>query len=118
VNSLPAINTSVGASPDGLAPDMKAQAAEEDQHQQLVREVSRLLGSALAEERVIYQIASNVVEGLRERGHRGAVYIHAPGKQARNEAIKREFNGRNLKEICDRYNVAARTVYRIVSRGS
>ena len=35
-------------------------------------------------------------------------------RKARNVAIRAEFNGRNLREICRRYGVSVATVYRAV----
>ena len=34
----------------------------------------------------------------------------------RNAAIRREFHGSNISEICERYGVSRATVYRIVNR--
>lgn len=36
--------------------------------------------------------------------------------KARDEAIREEFNGRNLNDVCNRHGVSARTVYRAVQR--
>ena len=43
---------------------------------------------------------------------------HPPREEVkeRNAAIREEFNGRNLQEICRRYRVSHTTVYRVVSR--
>lgn len=98
-------------------PDTRAQAAAEDEAQQLTRKVSQILSDTFArDESLIYRLATAVIKGLRDSGHRGVVYIPAGGKAARNAAIKAEFNGTNLREVCKRHNVAPRTVYRIVNR--
>lgn len=34
----------------------------------------------------------------------------------RNAAIRSEFNGRNLRDLCERYDVSHQTIYRIVRR--
>ena len=34
----------------------------------------------------------------------------------RDEAIRKEFNGRNMPDVCRRFNVSARTVYRACNR--
>ncbi len=42
-----------------------------------------------------------------------------PKEQAdRNNQIRREFNGQNLKAICKRYEVSRTTVYRVARRGN
>ena len=38
--------------------------------------------------------------------------------KARDEAIREEFNGRNLKEVCENFGVAASTVYRAIHRAA
>lgn len=42
------------------------------------------------------------------------VYIPVADKSARNEAIKRAFNGVNKLEVCRRFNISEITFYRII----
>jgi len=56
-----------------------------------------------------------------ENGHCGAKYYlpsmrHITRAQ-RNEAIRREFNGQNLKHVCEKYGIRKSMVYQIVRRG-
>lgn len=96
--------------------DMRAEAAAQDEKQQIVRIVSQVLAEALVREGILYRVATEVVEGLRQQGHRGTVYIPAGGKQARDAAIKAAFTGNNLREVCEQFNVTKSTVYRACSR--
>ncbi|WP_083831932.1 Mor transcription activator family protein [Azoarcus olearius] len=60
-----------------------------------------------------------------ELGHAGADY-YLPSfshltRDERNARIKCEFNGRNMKEVCRKYGISKRTVYRVMripSRGA
>ena len=56
--------------------------------------------------------AQAIVRGMRERMGGGETYIPAPDRSARRAAIRSEFNGTNLEEVCRKYGVSARTVYR------
>jgi len=42
------------------------------------------------------------------------VYIQAPNNATRNEQIKKEFNGRNHGDICKKYKITLRTLYRTI----
>lgn len=52
------------------------------------------------------------------RAEAGGEYIYVPvlDKAKRNEAIKREFNGRNLKEVCARHGISLSHGYRVIGR--
>lgn len=54
-------------------------------------------------------------------GHAGSEYylpeLHTMTRAERNEAIRREFNGANIRHICKKYGVGKTTVYRAVKRG-
>jgi Mor family transcriptional regulator len=63
-------------------------------------------------------IAEALTRGLRRRLGGQEVYIPAPDKAARNAAIKREFNGRNLAEMCRKYDLSPSGVYKIVGQKS
>jgi len=42
------------------------------------------------------------------------LYIPAPDKRLRNEAIRREFNGRNRAEVCRKWGISRTQLYAIV----
>ena len=60
------------------------------------------------------QIAEAIVRGMRRRLGPGEIYIAAPSKLERDAAIKAEYNGRNLDEVCRKYGLRASRIYEIV----
>ena len=66
-------------------------------------------------------LAHDICCGAARQGHAGEEYylpaLHTLTRAQRNEAIRREFNGSNLKEIRKKYGVGKTTVYRAVKRG-
>lgn len=66
------------------------------------------------EEALANCLAEPITRGLRARVGGQEVYIPAPDKRARDEAIRREFNGRNLDEVCNRHGVSKSRLYEIV----
>lgn len=56
-------------------------------------------------------IAEEIFNGLCELFGGSEIYIPAPDKRARNEAIRARFNGRNVDEIMREFGVSRRTVY-------
>lgn len=62
------------------------------------------------------QIADALVRGLRKKFGGDDIYIPAPDKAARNAAIKAEFKGTNLEEICRKYDLSPSAVYKIVGK--
>ena len=58
-------------------------------------------------------LAQIVVNGLRHRMGGGTIYIMAPSRVARNKGIRAMFNGKNLKEVCAKFNVQKTTVYKL-----
>lgn len=61
-------------------------------------------------------LAEKVIAGCRRKWGAQEIYIPAPDKADRDAAIRREFNGRNLAEVCQRHGVSRSRVYEIVSR--
>lgn len=65
------------------------------------------------------RIAVAVIEWGAETGAAG-VEFYWPARAGamtlaqRNEAIRTEFNGRNLKAVCQKYQVSKTTVYRVL----
>lgn len=60
--------------------------------------------------------ASAIVRGLCALHGGGSLYIPASDKSERNAAIRAEFNGTNLAEVCRKHGVARTTLYQIVRR--
>ncbi|WP_126312351.1 Mor transcription activator family protein [Delftia acidovorans] len=70
-----------------------------------------------------YPLAKALVRGMRKRygglriGGRGAaIYIPAPSKEERNEAIRREFDGTNRDAVMAKFGIKRTQLYRIVSQ--
>lgn len=65
-------------------------------------------------------LAEQIICSAAQRGHGGADY-YLPmsqhiNRRERNEQIRREFVGTNLRAVCRKYQVSKTTVYRIVRR--
>lgn len=60
------------------------------------------------------QIAEAIVRGMRRRLGPGEIYIAAPSKVERDAAIRAEYNGRNLDEVCRKHGVSRSRLYEIV----
>lgn len=59
-------------------------------------------------------LAMEVSHGLRDVGGGNEIYIPAPDKRARDEAIRAEFNGRNGVEIMAKYGISKASLYRVL----
>lgn len=61
-------------------------------------------------------LAVQIIRTAAECGHAGAdyylPYMHNLGREARNALIRKEFKGNNLIEVCRKFGVSKRTVYR------
>lgn len=81
---------------------------------QLVYEVADIMRiDGKEEEPRASVLAQIVVDGLRRRVGGASIYLLAPSRKQRNIAIRKKFNGGNLKEVCVEFNVSPATVYRI-----
>ncbi len=58
--------------------------------------------------------AQALVRGLREEHGGRSLWIPAPDKSQRDAAIRREFNGTNIKEIMAKFGLSRSRVYQIV----
>lgn len=58
-------------------------------------------------------IASGLVEEQRRRAGDGWLWQVEVSKPERNAAIRAQFNGTNLKEVCRKHQVSPATVYRV-----
>lgn len=87
----------------------------------LANEITTILREEIGyHEQFALPIAQAVVNGLIKRRAGDLLYIptvRACSRRAiaeRNAAIRREFNGRNCKELCAKYKVSRPWLYRIV----
>lgn len=62
------------------------------------------------------QFAARILAGLRKRMGGREVYIPSEDQTERDAAIRGEYNGRNVKELCQRYALSRSGLYRIVGR--
>lgn len=72
-------------------------------------------------ETVAMELAHGIIRAAAERGHAGADY-YLPNlghmtRAERNAMIRAEFKGNNLREVCRKFGVSQRTVYRACRRG-
>ena len=96
-------------------------AQTEDAVLQLEHDMVEIVRAELGmREREAFTLAQAIVRGLRNRyggerlGHRG-LYIPAPSKAQRNDAICKEFNGTNIEDVMKRHGIKRAQIYRIVS---
>lgn len=88
---------------------------DEDSVVQLMFAIVTALREGFAlEEQIASAMAEPIVAALRRNYSCEEIYIPAPDKRERNEAIRREFNGRNRDEVCRRHNVSRSQLYEIV----
>lgn len=67
------------------------------------------------------EVAAQVIQWGTDNGYSGTEHYWPCKFRAlpaidRDAAIKREFNGRNLKEVCKKFDVSHTTVYQAVRR--
>lgn len=67
------------------------------------------------------ELARAICCSAAKQGHAGEEYwlpvLETLTRAQRNEAIRREFNGQNLREVMKKYGVHKSTIYRAVRRG-
>lgn len=61
-------------------------------------------------------LAMVIVSAMRTVAGGAMFYIPSADKDERDAGIRREFCGRNIKEVCGKYGLSARQVYRIANR--
>jgi Mor family transcriptional regulator len=88
----------------------------EDNAAALMFELTHIVSEEIGfNEMMASQIAEALVRGLRKRMGGRDIYIPAPDKSARDASIRAEFNGRNMDELCQKYNLGRSAIYKIVS---
>ena len=104
------------------SPTIKEQVIAEETRLQILTVTHGAIVEGLARigvfipEKESYRVARESLDAVRRYAHRGSLHIPNLFKIERNAAIKAEFNGTNLREICDKWDVARSTVYRICGR--
>ena len=63
-------------------------------------------------------MAERLLQVLRRRFGGGDLYIPARDRAERDKAIRAEFNGRNLNDLCRRYEISRTRVYEIVGKNN
>jgi Mor family transcriptional regulator len=64
-------------------------------------------------------LALNILKEFQAKWGGRQVYIAVDKKITdRNQRIKEEFNGNNHAEICKRYNISLRTLYRTINKSN
>lgn len=68
------------------------------------------------------ELAAAIINWGAEQGYSGDRYywpvkMRQHSAEKRNESIRREFDGRNLREVCQRHGVSHSTVYRALQLG-
>lgn len=97
--------------PNHPAPSARTRA--EEAAVQLEHEVAAIVTDELGLKEPLAGIfAQAIVRGLRDRLGGDDLYIPAPDRRERYMAIRAEFNGTNLAEVCKKFNVSRDTVYR------
>ena len=66
--------------------------------------------------RVAMMIADAVEERIRTEYGTAYVYIHAPSKEVRDRRILEEFNYRNHADICKKFGISMKTLFRILKK--
>lgn len=83
----------------------------------LVAQMSDILRDRLAvQDPWATAMAQEIVQGLSARFGGALVYVPIPDRRARDERIRRMFNGANLQEVCEQFGLSRTAVYRICSR--
>ena len=97
--------------PADTMPSSNTQA--EDAAVQLEHEITAIVREETGlKEPMAEMMAKAIVRGMRERLGGDDLYIPAPDRSERYAAIRAEFKGTNLADVCKKYGVSARTVYR------
>jgi len=90
-----------------------------DQQVSLTNEITRILREEIGyHEQFALPIAQAVVNGLIKRRAGDLLYVPT-GRNSkiaeRNQQIRREFNGRNCRELCQQHRLSRARLYQIVS---
>jgi len=76
----------------------------------------RLAATGIPQDKAISACAGAVEQLCHEYGGQEVYLPRGHPWRNRDEAIRREFNGRNVGEICSRYEVSRATLYRVAKK--
>lgn len=84
-------------------------------------ELRHLITQALSQEfslleSAAFPMADRITERLFQLAGGTQVYIPKNNTEKRNAAIRAEFNGRNVDDICRRYGLSRSQLYRIAAK--
>lgn len=89
-----------------------------DQQVALTNEITAILRERIGHhEQFAVLIAKEVVAGLVERRAGDFLYVPTGNRSRiaeRNQSIRREFNGRNAKQVCDKHRISRSRLYQII----
>lgn len=77
----------------------------------VVQEIVQAYG---APESAAMQLASKIIGAMQHRFQGETVYFPAPRKDI--DAVLRDFDGRNYKEVCRKHHISRSTLYRHLQR--
>ncbi|WP_445287688.1 Mor transcription activator family protein [Variovorax atrisoli] len=91
----------------------------EDAAVQLEQDFIRIVREEIGmHEQMATVFAQALVRGLRRRLGGQEIYIPAPNKSARDAAIRKQFDGRNIDEISRNFGLSRTRVYEILRSAS
>ncbi len=83
----------------------------------LIQFLIKAIQHASAEAGFAGNIAEQIEQQLRAEYGGQEVYIPKVDRDARRDAVLREFNGRNRKELCLKYDMSKAQFYRMLKAG-
>jgi len=91
-------------------------AQRDDEAMLLVAEMTEIVRKKIGmHEAFAAQVATAVVEGLREVHGAKRIYIPGIDKAKRNAAIRAEFNGRNHAHVMSKFTISRSRLYEIIN---
>lgn len=61
-------------------------------------------------------LAKEITHALFRRLGGRETYIPVPDKSARNDRVRADFNGQNMREICAEHDISPSMVYKIIAK--
>lgn len=73
-----------------------------------------LMASEIGDEDKAQALTDQMFRIVQKHWGGRAVYIAGPDKSERDRQVKAAFNGRNHAEVCERFDISLRTLYRVI----
>lgn len=83
----------------------------------LLKFMLKAVQHAMGENSFTDNIAEQVEAQLRHEYGGQSVYVAKTDSEVRRESILREFNGRNRREVCEKFGICKAHFYRILKGG-